>query len=52
VGASLESIVAALLTTTAEHRLGVKDSVLDHPWLDNIDFDKLDAGNYMVCPLV
>jgi protein kinase X len=52
VGADLKSIVAGLLTTSAEHRLGVEGSVLDHPWLENIDFDKLDSGNYMVCPLV
>ncbi|KAG2063042.1 kinase-like protein, partial [Suillus decipiens] len=47
VSESLKSIVAGLLTTTIEDRLGIKDSVLDHPWLDNIDFDKLDAGNYV-----
>lgn len=47
VGADLKSIVSGLLTTSAEHRLGVEGSVLDHPWLENIDFDKLDSGNYM-----
>ncbi|KAG2127978.1 kinase-like domain-containing protein [Suillus clintonianus] len=47
VGASLKSIVKGLLNTTAEHRLGVIDSVLEHPWLNNIDWDKMEAGRYM-----
>ncbi|KAG1726049.1 kinase-like domain-containing protein [Suillus paluster] len=47
VGASLKSIVASLLNTTAEHRLGVNDSVLEHPWLNNIDWDKMQAGRYL-----
>ncbi|OAX44920.1 kinase-like protein [Rhizopogon vinicolor AM-OR11-026] len=47
VGASLKSIVAGLLNTKVEDRLGVDTSVLDHPWLDNIDWDKMQVGRYL-----
>lgn len=50
MGASLKSIVAGLLNTKVEDRLGVNTPVLEHPWLDNIDWDKMQAGRYLVCP--
>ena len=49
VGASLKGIVAGLLNTKVEERLGVSDTVLDHPWVNNIDWDKMEASRYLVC---
>ena len=50
VGASLKSIVAGLLNTNVEDRLGINTPVMDHPWLDNIDWDKMETGRYLVSP--
>ncbi|KAJ8593264.1 kinase-like protein [Rhizopogon salebrosus TDB-379] len=47
VGASLKSIVAGLLNTKVEDRLGVNISVLEDPWLVNIDWDKMQTSHYL-----
>lgn len=50
VGKSLKSLVSGLLTVNASERIG-KGGVLDimeHPWLSNMDWDKIRERKYLV----
>ncbi|KAI6150615.1 kinase-like domain-containing protein [Pisolithus tinctorius] len=47
VGRTLKSFVAALLTYEARQRLGVVGLVMEHPWLNDIDWQKLEQRQYI-----
>ncbi|KAI6132012.1 kinase-like domain-containing protein [Pisolithus croceorrhizus] len=47
VGRTLKSFVAALLTYEAKQRLGVIELVMEHPWLNGIDWQKMEEHQYI-----
>ncbi|KIJ69156.1 hypothetical protein HYDPIDRAFT_164796 [Hydnomerulius pinastri MD-312] len=47
VGKMLKSMVAALLTHHAVERLGHTESVTSHPWLNGIDWKKMNGHRYI-----
>lgn len=47
IGRTLKSFVAALLTYEASQRLGVVELVMEHPWLNGIDWQKMEQHQYI-----
>lgn len=47
VGKTLKSFVAALLTYDSKQRLGAVGLVMDHPWLQGIDWDAMERHQYV-----
>ncbi|KAL4077249.1 kinase-like domain-containing protein [Scleroderma yunnanense] len=47
IGKTLKSFVAALLTYDASQRLGVRGLVMDHQWLQNIDWEAMERHQYV-----
>lgn len=48
VGKTLKSFVAALLTYNSTRRLGVVGLVMDHAWLQGIDWEAMERHQYIV----
>lgn len=48
VGKSLKSFVSGLLTCEATERLGVASLVMEHPWLQAVDWDRIERQQYVV----
>ncbi|KAH7915311.1 kinase-like domain-containing protein [Hygrophoropsis aurantiaca] len=46
-GESLKSIVKGLLTVNADQRFEIYTNMRSHPWLKNIDWQKMDGRRYM-----
>jgi hypothetical protein len=52
VGNDLRDLVSGLLAFDAENRLGTFGvcQVVEHPWLGNVDWERMEAKQYIVRP--